>query len=415
MRQTTRLAVFFCFTFSLAVISNVAQAQTFNVLFTFGGGQTGAYPTSNVTLDAAGNLYGTTYAGGSGPCASNGYNGCGTVFRLERHGSGWVLQSLYSFQGNGDGAYPYLGGVSFGPDGTLYGSTEAGGLLVGQECQLDNQGCGTVFRLQPPPNICKSVSCPWTQTTLYQFTDGADGDFPAGQPAIDQSGNIYGVTDYTAYELSRTGNNWMFNLLYTFEGTGYESTGVILDSAGHLYGYGAGGLYEEGVVYELANSQSGWMLDTLWNFQGQTDGAHAYGLVRDNAGNLYGSTNIGGRYNSGTVFEVSPSDGGWTFTIIYNFGYIGSCGGGGSLAPLALDSSGNLYGTTLCTGAYGYGSVFELTPSDGGWTYRDLHDFTNGADGAYPISGLAIDSSRNILGFTEYGANGYGTIFEITP
>src|SRR5208283_2703363 len=137
------------FTLSLAVLTNVVQGQThtITVLHNFAGGVDGEYPEAGLTMDRAGNLYGTTAFGG----ASN----MGMVFRLSRAGSGWVLTPLHSFQGApNDGAYPYSG-VVFGPDGSLYGTTSRGGQHGG------NDGNGTVYRLRPSPVACHSVICPW--------------------------------------------------------------------------------------------------------------------------------------------------------------------------------------------------------------------------------------------------------------
>src|SRR5271165_302659 len=134
-----------------------AQAQTFAVLHSFTGGADGGGPLSGLTMDHAGNLYGTTSGGGNA--------GQGTVFKLTRKNSGWVFSSLYSFQGGSDGADPEAG-VVIGRDGSLYGTTFAGG--NSQDCY--GPGCGTVFRLTPPPTFCKAINCPWIETVLYRFT-----------------------------------------------------------------------------------------------------------------------------------------------------------------------------------------------------------------------------------------------------
>ncbi len=128
-------------------------------------------------------------------------------------------------------------------------------------------------------------------------------------------------------------------------------------------------------------------------------------------GNLYGTTTTGGVNGGGTVFEISPSDGGWTFQTIYSFS-----GSGGPYDDLVIDSAGNLYGTTYLDGRYGWGNVFKLVPSSGGWTYSSLHDFTGGSDGASPRCRLVFDSSGNLYGTTSIGGTGgYGVVFEITP
>jgi uncharacterized repeat protein (TIGR03803 family) len=155
----------------------VAQAQQFSVLTSFVGTD-GSGPAGTLTLDSAGNLYGTTFYGGSNNC---GY-GCGTVFKLTHHSSQWTVATLYEFRGGTDGRHPY-GGVTFGPDGALYGSTFEGG---SGPCLNDGPtGCGTVFKLMPPATFCRSISCPWTKTTIYYFTGGIDGSGPQGQRGCD--------------------------------------------------------------------------------------------------------------------------------------------------------------------------------------------------------------------------------------
>jgi uncharacterized repeat protein (TIGR03803 family) len=134
-------------------------------------------------------------------------------------------------------------------------------------------------------------------------------------------------------------------------------------------------------------------------------------LISDNAGNLYGATTVGGSGGGGTVFELTPSNGQWTLSVLYSF-----TGSAGPSNSLVLDMAGNLYGTTVEDGTYGAGTVFELTPSGGSWTYTDLHDFTGGSDGSDPFGGVTLDANGNIYGTTEAGgANGDGIVFEITP
>ena len=146
----------------MAVATQSAQAQTFTTLYTFTGGSDGASPYAGVTPDRAGNLYGTATLGGSKNCYFVGDSGCGTVFKLSHKGTGWIFSLLYGFTGGSDGWWPFTP-VTLGPDGSVYGTTSYGG---GTGCIAGN-GCGTVFKLQPPPNFCRSVSCPWTKTGIY--------------------------------------------------------------------------------------------------------------------------------------------------------------------------------------------------------------------------------------------------------
>ena len=191
---------------------------------------------------------------------------------------------------------------------------------------------------------------------------------------------------------------------------------MILDSAGNLYGTTFGlppvhGLY--GTVYELTPSGAGWTESTLYTFQNSTDGGSPRGdLIMDALGNLYGTTSVGGPGVGGTVWELSPSNGGWTFNLIYSFP--GS--NFGPFSPVLMDPSGNLYGTTLAGGAFQQGSVFKLTHANGGWTYTTLHDFSGGNDGRSPYGHPVLDSSGNLYGTAGWGGGtNSGVIWEITP
>ena len=187
------MAIGFALIFTLA---QSAQAQTYQVIYNFTGGQDGAYPEAGLT-ERGGKLYGTAYQGGS-------FNR-GTVFKLAPNGSGWVFSTLYSFTGHADGSAP-IARVVFGRDGTLYGTTEFGG----HNCGV---GCGTVFHLRPPATFCRTVLCPWTETVLYQFSGFGDGANPGyGDLTFDQAGNIYGTTFFggvnaqgVVYELTPSG------------------------------------------------------------------------------------------------------------------------------------------------------------------------------------------------------------------
>jgi uncharacterized repeat protein (TIGR03803 family) len=401
-----------------------AEAQGFNVIYNFTGGIDGANPHVGVTLDGAGNLYGSAYAGGLG---------YGTVFKLTHKGSGWVLSPLYSFQGKGanDGAGPDASLV-IGKDGSLYGTTIAGGGNQDPYCHIFGgyYGCGTVFNLRPPPTRPATPLTPWDETLVYLFTFDPDGAYPRNNIALDSNGNLYGTgsnggTVYgVVWEVSPSGGGWSEQAIHTFQGLGGSDggapeSGVAFGTDGNLYGttseYGNG---ENGVgtVFQLVPSGSGWAENTLYDFADGNDGSTPYaGVIQDAAGNLYGATTTDGANGGGTVFELSPSNGSWTFQTLYSFP--GSAGlQVGPYDDLALDSAGNLYGTTYLDGRYGWGSVFKLTPSGGGWTYTSLHDFTGGLDGASPRCKLVFDSSGNLYGTAACGgAYNMGVVWEITP
>jgi uncharacterized repeat protein (TIGR03803 family) len=393
LRTMTKL---FCAAILGATI--LAQAQTYTILHTFTGQGDGSTPIAGLTIDRAGNLYGTT----SGLIDEEN----GTVFKLTRAGSGWILSTLYTFQGDPDGATPQAQ-VVFGPDGSLYGTTTYGGL-----------GDGTVFNLRPPATACHAVQCPWTETVLYRFTGGSDGAHPQyGDLAFDADGNIYGTTSNSdnrcgvVFKLSRSGGGWTESVLYSFGGASgcNPYSGVIFDSAGNLYGTTLS------TVYELSPSGSGWTETTLHTFEGQDDGTEAYGgLIFDQQGNLYGTTFNDGQDNAGTVYELQPSGGNWTETVLR---YVEP----GPTDTPTLDGAGNLYATLGGDGP-SFGEVFRLTRGSNGWTYRDLFDFSGGqfTDGFTPFGGAVLDTSGNLYGTTSQGGDencgeGCGVVWEITP
>ena len=390
------------------VAATQAQAQTFTALHTFTAGGDGAHPGS-LSMDRSGNLYGVANAGGyrGGTCSALG---CGTVFKLSRQGSNWVLNPLYAFHGGNDGRVPGAN-VVFGPDGSLYSTTSEGGA----------QGYGTVFKLQPPARACESAFCPWTKTELYQFVGVPNGSDPVGTLVFDAAGNIYGVTqvgghqDYgTVYELTHSAGGWMESVL--FSGLASPMSGVIFDHAGNLYGTTLqGGGIGYGSVYQLAPSGSGWNMNVLTSFEDDGDGIEpSGGLILDVSGNLYGGTYNGGSYNGGVVYELTPSGDNWLLNNLYSFGP----GLFGPIGSLTTDASGNLYGATNDEGAYGYGNVFKLTSSNGGWSYTDLYDFTGGSDGAYPTGSLILDGNGNVFGTTWSGGSQQcecGVVWQITP
>ena len=398
-----------------ALATGSAQAQTFQVIHNFTGAQDGATPQAGLTIDAAGNLYGTANYGGNigGNC---GALGCGTVFRLSRRNASWVLTPLYNLAGGSDGANPQSANVVMGPDGTVYSSTFQGG------AGCSGQGCGTVFSLQPPASICRSTFCPWTETVLHRFL-GLDGIGPVGTLVFDPSGNLDGVTNTgglqnggLVYQLNSLG--WQESIL--FHPYGYPGSGITFDHAnGFLYGSTfVGGANNYGSIYQLTPNGQGWTGTNIYEFANGSDGAYPRsGVVFDSDGNLYGATSVGGTGNGGTVFKLTPSGDSWVFTTLYSFpnpnnGQVVV----GPIGSLSLDSAGNLYGTTVADGANGYGAVFKLTPSNGGWNYTSLHDFANGSDGAYPYSNLVFDANGNLFGTASAGgASGRGVVFEITP
>jgi uncharacterized repeat protein (TIGR03803 family) len=401
----------------IAIITGMgqtAQSQTYNVIYNFTGGVDGAYPYAGLTINASGHIYGTAFAGGA--------NGYGTVFSLHNHEGNWALRPLYPFVGGNDGEGPDAR-VTIGPDGALYGSTSAGG---GGPCYPSNgyTGCGTVFSLSPPARAPATALYSWTPTILYSFS-GSDGEYPQGDLTFDQAGDIYGTTVDGGsagwgliYSLTPADGGWTQNILYQAQGDGDGELpwgGVVFDQSGNLYGvFGQNGPYGFGAVYELTPSGSGWSESTIhgFTFLGADGAIPQAGLILDSSGNLYGTT-VHSLLGGGSVFEMVPSGGGWSYNFLYGLS------GGIGLGPydkLLMDAGGNLYGTTFGDGLYGYGSVFKLTPVFGLWAYTSLHDFTGGSDGGNPICRLALDSAGNLYGTASGGGvNGMGVIFQIAP
>ncbi len=315
------------------------------------------------------------------------------------------FKTLHTFKGGKDG-HGAFGGLIFDAAGNLYGTTIYGGAY----------NAGTVFELTP-------TSTGWTEKVLYSF-NCADGCNPQFERLIfDGAGNLYGTTPHggaygngVVFELTPTSTGWSETVLYSFTGGadgGYSYAGVIFDAAGNLYGTTwVGGAYGGGVVFELTPTSNGWSESVLHSLTGGSDAA----LTFDRGGNLYGITWFEGTYGWGTVFKLGPNRNGiWTESVLYQFK--GDKDGAEPRGRLIFDSAGNLYGTTGNAYTSGYGIAFELVPnSNGTWTKHTLHQFTGGKDGANPIGGLTFDPAGNLYGAAPYGgADGYGVVYKLTP
>jgi uncharacterized repeat protein (TIGR03803 family) len=242
--------------------------------------------------------------------------------------------------------------------------------------------------------------------------------------AKDDNGNLYGVTYFngpsfagTVFELSPSVTGWNETLLYAFQDTpdGFEPTGLARDAAGNLYGttiYGGAHsnpqcIHNCGTVFELSpNSSGGWSEAVIYNFTGGEDGGNPQApVIVDASGNLYGTTGNGGPGQVGVVFELSPSSGSWSYTRLYYFGEQGSHDGAFPSAAITRDAAGNLYGTTPSGGLYEKGIAFKLTSaSNGGWKETVLHNFgESSSDGAVPFAGLILDAAGNLYGAASAG------------
>jgi uncharacterized repeat protein (TIGR03803 family) len=380
----------------VAVATLQAQAQTFSLVHSFSGGSDGGIPLAGFTIDGAGNLYGTASYGGS--------SGSGVVFKVNTRGE---VRVLHNFTGGTDGAKPEAS-LIMDVAGNLFGTTAAGGAA----------GAGTVFK----------VTAKGRETVLYSFIGSTDGASPQAALVTDAAGNLYGTTSAggsasngTVFKLAapkKQGRKWRETVLYSFgQGTdgAIPMAGVTFDASGNLYGTtSAGGTYGNGTIFQLKPSQSGWTENLLHNFQGYWDGAIPYaGLILDQSGNLYGAAALAGPGGGGTVFELAPSIGGWNFAVLYS---IPGEGISGTYRNLLMDASGNLYATTHCDGGYYAGTAYKLTPAGGTWTYASLYVFTGGSDGQFSFSNLVSDKRGDLYGTTKLGgANNFGVIFKIAP
>ena len=369
-----------------------AQRQTYTVLHSFAGPPTdGSNPFDfgSLVRDSAGNLYGTAFAGG----ASNN----GVVFKLDDHTRKQTV--LHSFTGSPtDGAAPAAGLIR-DKAGNLYGTTTSGGTT----------GYGVVFKVDPSG----------METVLYSFTGGADGANPQAGLARDSAGNLYGTTSSggtsgngVGFTLDPTGKE---TVIYSFTGGANGAlpyARLVRDLAGNLYGTTiSGGTTGNGVVFKLDPTGNETV---LYSFTGGTDGrAPVAGLVRDPAGNLYGTTTIGGDLSAfgglgcGVVFKLDSTG---KETVLYSF--TGGADGCQPFAGLVRDAAGNLYGATESGGNSNFGVVFKLDITG---KETVLHTFT-GPDGLQVDAGLVRDAKGNLYGTTVgSGASGYGVVFKLTP
>jgi uncharacterized repeat protein (TIGR03803 family) len=376
------------------------KSVTETVLYSFQGGTDGAYPYG-LLMDAAGNLYGTTNQGGA---TDNG-----TVFQLDTGGHETVL---YSFRGGADGQGP-VAGVIMDSAGNLYGTTQSGGPYSG----------GIAFKLDSSGK----------ETVLHRFGGVNDGATPLAALVRDRSGNLYGTASAggtygggTVFKIDKNGKETaLWNM--DWPDPAFPFDGLVMDAKGELYGtttQGGGGTNGGyGVVFEL-NPHTG-VPTVLYKFKGYPDGDYSEaGLLRDSAGNLYGTTESGGSncspYGCGTVFKVTKTG---KETVLHSFDASGK-DGNQPIAGVVRDKAGNLYGTTpwgdsLGCGGNGCGTVFKL---DTAGKETVLYRFQGGTDGAYPQGGLILGNDGSLYGATQQGGTGTGcggagcgTIWKMTP
>jgi len=360
--------------FELTRSSAPGGPWTENVLFRFAGGSKPWWPMAGLTMDAAGNFFGTTTDspyGAPDSCVPGDY--CGSAFQLtppSKPLGAWTETDLYRFNPDTDGV-PSFSGLVPDDKGNLYGTTCTGGPNFN----------GTVFQLTPPP---KAGSW-WTKTSLIGFH--RDESCPSGNVVFDGAGNLYGTTFYGGSQNlglvfmltppAKPGAHWTKTVLFEFgSNTCFPQTNPIFDGSSNLYGTARGCPAFPGAVFRLTPPRQpggSWTETVLVTFEGSNGDSPTAGLIFDDAGNLYGTTENGGAYGHGTIFQLKPPAGndagettGWTETILHSFNE-----GGGDVpwvGPI-FGMGGALYGTTsdggyrrgVCKVA-GCGAVFKVAP-----------------------------------------------------
>jgi uncharacterized repeat protein (TIGR03803 family) len=335
-------------------------------------------------------------------------------------GTETAIYNFCSLANCADGSGPYLGNLIFDSAGNLYGTTVTGG--------TDN--VGVVFELSPEGKG-------WKETVLHSFANnGVDGNKPYGSVVFDKNGNLYGTTTLggthgggLVFELSpQASGKWKETIIHTFYANGKDGAapygGPVFDSAGNLYGStDGGGKSYFGTVYELIPGANGkWTEKILHSFANNgKDGWLAVApVILDSSGNIYGTTLLGGSGGNGIVYELTPSTGGkWSEKTLHAFSS-NDAQGALSYGALAFNASGDLVSTTDAGGKNNVGAVFELIPgADNKWTEKVLHSFvTSRSTGEYPLANIIFDGSGNMYSTTQYGGNGAqsnGTIFEMLP
>lgn len=356
-----------------------AQTYTFSTLYSFkNNGTDPEFSTAPVIVDSSGNLYGT---------AGAGRFGLGAVFKVTPAGK---LSVLHSFKGApADGDTPFTG-LTRDTAGNLYGTTNAGG----------SHSLGTVFKLTPSGH----------ETILHSF-NSTDGNSPNGV-TLDSAGNIYGTTAFgggnsegVAFEINTGGQ---FTLLHTFCSLsgcadGDEPIGnLVVDSAGNIYGT-TGNIIGFGTVYKLTKTGVQTILHTF-NFN---DGDDPNALILDSKGILHGAAYDGGTHSQGTLFTLPK--GGGTLTTLYNFCGKSRCTDGKLIpGPIAIDKSGNTFGVGFESAGNTGSVVWEFSAAG---KESVLYTFPNSTS----MAGLAIDSAGNLYGTTyDGGTNGVGSVFKLT-
>jgi len=383
-----------------ALVSSSALAVSGNILANIPTASNG-YPAATPVFDSAGNLFFSV----AGYALTDG----SIVEASPTSGGQWNLSIIHAFSGL-DGRHP-ASSLVFDGAGNLYGTTFYGGTA----------DAGVVFKLTPTGNG------QWTESVIYNFGGAGNLAIPSSGLIFDSAGNLYGVTSIggkgtgAVYELSPDGNgNWTETTIYgfdAFEDGVIPFNDLVFDASGNLYGTTSnGGRVNSGIVYRLTPGTAGWTETILYDFSANGDGMVPSGVVLDSAGNLYGTTYFGGMLGGGRLYKLSPASGFWRETVIHDFG--AALDGTAPRGELVFDAHGRLYGATYGGGIFGEGTVYRFSPvAGGGWKGRILHQFPYDAfDGFSPDSGPILDNAGNLYGLTPNGGKfGIGVAYRITP
>lgn len=407
-----------------------ASAAGYRVIHSFcskTGCPDGAAPTGGVLAGDTGNIFGATEFGGK--------SGLGMAFEFAAGTKKFSESRLHSFCASGcrDGrspSFPLIRDTA----GNLYGTTASGG----------SAGGGVVFELLPgtpswklkvlhtfcSPNggTCKEGASPSGGLTYEGAAAGVTYDGQSPLFGTTAAGGALGGG--TLFELAIQDGNWQAKPLHAFcpppscESGAAPGGGLVLDPAGNIFGVTAlGGADDGGTAFELSPAGSKYDYTVIHDFCSQQDCVDGIqpigGLALDASNNLYGTTHRDGNNDAGTLFELSPANGQFDFQILHQFCETTCPDGASPVAPLTIDAKGNIFGTTTQFGQLGYGTLFEMSPSQSGFTYTVLYDFcseTSCADGSVPESPLAVDQAGNLWGTTETGGSAnLGVIFEFAP
>ncbi|HEV3152641.1 MAG TPA: choice-of-anchor tandem repeat GloVer-containing protein [Candidatus Baltobacteraceae bacterium] len=386
---------------SVGALVPANPAGAYQVIYPFGGGLDGGNAATQLVFDSQGNAYGTTVQGGNA--------GCGTVFRLHLVSGQWHETVLYNFGCFADGKNPH-GGVVRDSLGNLYGTTVAGGLSGG--CTGD--GCGVIFEIKHGGGEAVLYTFQGKDDGFgpgSPLTFGPDGTLYGTAPdgGAHSSGTVFSINPNTHHFQ-------VIHPFSGGDGGSTGSLGALLVTAkGAIYGVTElGGAHQAGIAYRLTHpSGSPWKFEPIYTFKGQPDAANPYGGLIEVNGKFYGTTYFGGTAGAGSVFELTPASGTFGERVVYSFK--GGTDGSSPTSTLVAGPGGAVYGTTSAGGrtSCGCGTVFALAKST--LTESVLHRFGALHDGQNPYYGLTQFGSTLYSSTVAGGTSGSGTIFSITP